>query len=215
MTTPHPGPKCGRTKRSDGTPCGQAAGWGTDHPGIGACKLHGGSAPSGRVAAQREAAQAAVRTLGLPLDIDPATALLDEVRRTAGHVTWLGERIAELAPNDLVQGVRGIRRRQGPDGDDVTTEAGPAVSVWLDLYQRERRHLVAVCAAAVAAGVAERQVRLAEQQGAQITEGLRWLAAMITLRWDLDARRAGDFHSWVATMLGALADGSPLPALTT
>lgn len=36
--------RCGR---NDG--CGQAAGWGTDHVGVGACKLHGGNAgaPSG------------------------------------------------------------------------------------------------------------------------------------------------------------------------
>lgn len=33
--------RCGR---NDG--CGQKAGWGTDHVGIGACKLHGGATPS-------------------------------------------------------------------------------------------------------------------------------------------------------------------------
>jgi hypothetical protein len=36
--------RCGR-----GDKCGQTAGWGTDHVGVGACKLHGGTggAPSG------------------------------------------------------------------------------------------------------------------------------------------------------------------------
>jgi len=29
---------------SDGTPCERPAGWGTDHPGKGRCKLHGGNA---------------------------------------------------------------------------------------------------------------------------------------------------------------------------
>lgn len=42
---------CGRTKRDgSGDPCGLAAGWGTDHPGEGACKYHGGAsdgAPEG------------------------------------------------------------------------------------------------------------------------------------------------------------------------
>lgn len=36
---------CGRTKRDgSGDSCGLPAGWGTDHPGEGACKLHGGNA---------------------------------------------------------------------------------------------------------------------------------------------------------------------------
>jgi len=36
---------CGRTKRDgSGDPCARPAGWGTDHPGEGACKLHGGNA---------------------------------------------------------------------------------------------------------------------------------------------------------------------------
>ena len=34
---------CGAANRRGGT-CGQAAGWGTDHPGTGRCKLHGGRA---------------------------------------------------------------------------------------------------------------------------------------------------------------------------
>ena len=36
---------CGRTKRDgSGDPCTRPAGWGTDHPGEGACKFHGGNA---------------------------------------------------------------------------------------------------------------------------------------------------------------------------
>src|SRR5690606_6876274 len=37
--TPHE--RCGRKTRA-GTPCSHVAGWGTDHVGVGACKLHGG-----------------------------------------------------------------------------------------------------------------------------------------------------------------------------
>ena len=47
---PHDGyPRCGAKTRA-GTPCQQKAGWGTDHVGIGRCKLHGGKstgAPKG------------------------------------------------------------------------------------------------------------------------------------------------------------------------
>lgn len=36
---------CGATARSTGKPCQRPAGWGTDHPGQGRCKLHGGKSP--------------------------------------------------------------------------------------------------------------------------------------------------------------------------
>lgn len=40
---------CGRKKRDgSGDMCALPAGWGTDHVGDGACKLHGGSTPRGR-----------------------------------------------------------------------------------------------------------------------------------------------------------------------
>lgn len=49
MTNPRPttregrkkGPECG-AKNRQGEPCQRPAGWGTDHPGEGRCKLHGG-----------------------------------------------------------------------------------------------------------------------------------------------------------------------------
>mgnify|MGYP001172356705 FL=1 len=39
-------PKCGAKTRA-GTPCRKPAGWGTDHPGDGRCKLHAGCSPRG------------------------------------------------------------------------------------------------------------------------------------------------------------------------
>ena len=44
-------PKCGGKKHQGGGTCTRPAGWGTDHPGYGRCKLHGGCVPSGRKAA--------------------------------------------------------------------------------------------------------------------------------------------------------------------
>ena len=43
MTVAKTYPICGATKHQGGGPCTQKAGWGTDHPGEGRCKLHGGS----------------------------------------------------------------------------------------------------------------------------------------------------------------------------
>ena len=37
--------RCGAARKQGEGPCGQKAGWGTDHPGAGRCKLHGGASP--------------------------------------------------------------------------------------------------------------------------------------------------------------------------
>src|ERR1022692_962003 len=85
------GPFCGGKKRQGDGTCTQPAGWGTEHQGTGCCKLHGGGAPSSNTAAMMERATQAVKTYGLPRDISPTDALLEEVRYSAGHVSWLRE----------------------------------------------------------------------------------------------------------------------------
>src|SRR5690348_4530669 len=88
----HGKPKCGGRRRaaeSEGKPCTRPAGWGTDHAGTGRCKLHGGSTPSHKAAAVVAVAARAVATFGLPREVDPRDALLEEVYRSAGAVDWL------------------------------------------------------------------------------------------------------------------------------
>lgn len=107
----------------------------------------------------------AVRTYGLPIDIAPDEALLQEVHRTAGHVAWLASLVGEGNKDDLTQwAVVG-------QGEEATTFRRP--SLWIELYQTERKHLVSVCKAAISAGIEERRVQLAEKQGELIGELLR------------------------------------------
>jgi hypothetical protein len=115
----------------------------------------------------------AVKTLGLPVDIDPGKALLDEIHWTAGHVAWLREKVQEQSADDLVWGREKHEDGVGPQGIvDVTTEkAGP--SVWYELYLKERDHLAKVCALALRAGIEERKVKLAESQGALVADVIR------------------------------------------
>lgn len=157
---------CGVAKRQSEGTCTRPAGWGTKHPGIGACKLHGGSTQSHLIAAQRDMAASAVVTYGLPRDIDPQSALLEEVHRTAGHVAWLGAVVSGIKRKELVWGVSETVDKQSSEfpGTDTTRAARP--SVWLSLYQAERKHLTEVCRVAISAGIEERRVRLAESQGA-------------------------------------------------
>lgn len=157
--------RCGAHRR-DGGPCRQ---WPID--GHDKCRLHAGRKLA--VIKAKIAAEQAVKTYGLPVDIDPHEALLEEVHRTAGHVRWLASIVSELDQGSLVWGVsEAIDKRSSEfPGRDVTHAAAP--NVWLDLYHRERAHLVAVCKTAIAAGIDERRVQLAEQQGAAIVAVIR------------------------------------------
>lgn len=126
----------------------------------------------------------AARTLGLPLEVDPQQALLQEIYRTAGAVAWLGERVGDLPESALSWNLVSEERKQGTEGfagedgeggevDLTTTIHGAKPAVLLELYHRERNHLVHVCKVAITCGIAERQIRIAEEQGQQIAQTLR------------------------------------------
>ncbi len=172
-------PRCKGHKR-DGNPCGQ---W--PRHGARVCKRHGGNAPQVRAAADRRvqqaAAEKAVATYGLPREVAPDVALLEEVHRTAGHVTWLAGKVADLSDEDLTWGVveEVDKRATEFGGTDTTSKAVP--NVWLQLYQQERKHLVLVCKAALDAGIAERQVKLAEQQGALLAGAIHRILGRLEL----------------------------------
>lgn len=179
---------CGAHPDAERGPCRARKGAGTNHVGVGRCRWHGGASPNAVAAAQeaqaRQMARDAVVAYGLPRDIDPAQALLEEVARTAGTIDWLRmqiERVAGERPENLILGTQGVKRSSGPLGDVTVTEVGPGIHLWLKLYQEERRHLVRVCATALAAGVEERRVRLAEQQGSLLASVIRAVLADLDL----------------------------------
>lgn len=149
-----PGVKICGAKRSDGQICCQIAGWGTLHKGEGACKNHGGGTQNHLIKAVREEAVVKNIMYGGPIDIDPDTAVLQELCRTAGHVAFLHAQIqADVdEPGKLF----------------TVTAVGVSKNPWLGLYQQEREHLVKVAKAAKDMGIAERQVTLAENQGRMI-----------------------------------------------
>ena len=86
---------------------------------------------------------AEAKRYGAERDINPYIALLEEVRRSAGHVTWLGWKV-ESAPTDDAL---------------LDTHVG-----WLKLYIKEREHLTKVCETAVRLGLEERVVRMEERK---------------------------------------------------
>lgn len=160
---PH-GKKCGAKTRSGGT-CGKPAGWGTESR-FGRCRLHGGATPSGKKNAEKQQAEAAVEFYGLPREIDPHSALVEELHRTAGHVAFLGTAIRE-GEIKAEQTPTGKRRKVPFDG----AFGGP--SLYVALYQQERKHFTEIAKTCIAVGIEERRVQLAEQQGELIASLIR------------------------------------------
>lgn len=149
-------PVCGAERRNHPTSnnpgglCMQTAGWGTDHPGVGACKYHGGSVRTHGIKAMREEVMRKAVMYGAPKDISPDAAIIQELERTAGHIGWLSDIISSMTDKSELMRL---------------TQVGIQKDPFLTLYQQEREHLVKVAKVAKDMGIEERRVRLAEDQG--------------------------------------------------
>jgi hypothetical protein len=163
-------PRCVARRKRDGEPCTQWALKGTDK-----CRQHAG------ISAAERQVKRALATYGAPRDITPGEALLEEVRVAAGHVEWLRGKVAELEPGELVWGISERTDRQASEftGVDVTERA--ALNTWLDAYHRERRYLLDVSKAALAAGCEERLVRVAEAYGTQLATAITGILSALNL----------------------------------
>jgi hypothetical protein len=170
---------CGARRRQQPGTCERPAGWGTPHAGTGRCKLHGGNSPQSIRGAQQRAAQTAAVAFGLPRDVDALTALDEELKRTAGAVEWLTEFIRAQDPAALAWGVaEKVKRGSGEfPGTDVKLAAAP--SVWVQLWQGERKHLVDIGKTIVSLGLDERLVRMGEAQGAAVYAVLGRVSALV------------------------------------
>lgn len=178
-------PTC-TSNRKDGQPCKGPSVTGSDK-----CRMHLGKKAVSVIAESR--ARDLVETYGRKVETTATEALLDEVQWTAGHVAWLRDRVREIenletdpgsGEHPLVWGK--TRRKTGGEDWGETEEAAP--SIWLKLYQQERTHLVKVCSEAIRAGIEERRVRLAEQQGALVAQVIRAILTDLDLSAEQQAR---------------------------
>jgi hypothetical protein len=156
--------KCSARKGS-GEPCPNWAIRGAD-----VCSVHGGMAPQVR-------AKAAVRNelmnWGLnDLTVDPGETLLRLVsqssRRAAELSAELERMVMEHGLHDALVGTTIVVDNHGDEH-----EVGEYVRGLTQLEATERDRCANFAAKAIAAGLAERTVRLAEKQGAVIAEVLR------------------------------------------
>jgi len=180
--------------------------------------------------AQQEADAAKIRackTLGVRFDglnISPTEALLEEVTWTYVHVQWLRTKVQDLEDQDsqtlvidedgepatiqrghaLVWGTTEHKNKTGGDdwGNTTVQRAGP--NAWYELYSRERDRLIKVCSEAIRAGIEERRVQLAEQQGALVAEAIRRILDDL----NLSPEQLSQVASIVPRHLRAIAGGA-------
>ena len=185
VTSGKPSETCGAATRSGGA-CGKPSGWGTPHRGSGRCSLHGGSTGTHRAAAQVEQARSLARTLGMPLEVDPKEAILQQVHSRAGQAAFWRARVEELAPGQsadaLLRGTRGISKtvtnQSGGEAggftqESTTTDVGPLLHLALIEWQKAQGALESLCIQAVKIGLDERVVRLTERNSEQFGQLLR------------------------------------------
>lgn len=203
--------KCGARKKN-GEQCRSPKGFRTDHPGYGNCRFHGGMTYSHKTKAKRQMIEAAMVTYGIPIETTAEDALTAEINRAAGAVAWLQARVEALTPEQLVWGRTEAKTLMDARGvEDLDTEPTRALyevvmragaNVWLQLYQREREHLVKVCAIAIKSGLDERKVRLAERQGLQLAVVFREFVRLMAVEMGVPVTQLPD----VAPLLRSALD---------
>ena len=157
MAQKKPKTLCGSRGNKTGKPCGRPAGWGTDHSGVGYCKLHGGSSPNGKKYASRLTAVSLAEAMSAEhgRDVSPDEALLEAVRVQQAMVTWARGQVAELTNTEATGPVGG--------GGDSIPRYEPHVLIRLRGEEEDR--LVKLIKTCHDMNIAERHVRLAERWG--------------------------------------------------
>lgn len=170
--------KC-TAKRTDGEPC---KAWAVT--GLKVCRVHGASSPRSKAkrarAVAEEKAAKSMRLFAAPVDIDPARALVELVQWTAGEVAYWRTQVQQLADEDPKALTWGVTRiKDGGTDGGTTLEATPNIAYRMLTDAQDR--LAKYAAAALRAGVEERRVKLAEDQGALVAQAIRSILDQLDL----------------------------------
>lgn len=162
---------CGARNRKGGV-CQHEAGWGTDHPGYGQCRLHYGNTLNGRISAARQMAEDAAVKLGFPIPTEPAEGLQLCVDLARAHVEFWTLRIAELGSGDAVGPLTTkVKRDAGGKGDgsyEQETKGPPTAHIYIRLQAEAMERLARFSEMATKANVAERRQQLAEADAGEL-----------------------------------------------
>ena len=136
----------GQERLGVGRTCQAPAGTGTSHFGYGPCKSHRGNTAYH----QARGAWLMGHAIARPLGITPWEALLGQLRRQAGTVAFLDQKVAEASQDDDL----------APGGSHA---------YWYTQRQVEGDRLAKYSKMALDAGVAERFIAQVEWEGEQLT----------------------------------------------
>lgn len=181
-------------KRRNGEGCGA---WAVK--GATVCRMHGGSSPQARAAAarrvQEEKAAKAAQRLAQPIETDPSQALLDLVSSAAGEVAYWRARVDEIQHRDEKRLTSGLTKiTEGKDRGGVTTlrTVETIAAIEYRMWTAAQDRLAQYATAALRAGVEERRVRIAEDQGALVAQVIRRILDRL------------DLSEWQAEMVGSI-----------
>ena len=158
--------RCGAKSRQHGGPCKLRAGHGTDHPGFGLCRMHGGNVAAHKKRAAELEMIDMGRVMGMPIDVDPVQALLNVIRMTAGEVEYATLMVAGLSPDQAVETF--TEEQSGSEISYTKTTNVATLNIWIRTRHDAMDRLARYAKMAIDAGVAERQVRVAERMGGML-----------------------------------------------
>lgn len=192
-------PICGGVTRQQakytpaGAPCERPAGWGTEHPGIGRCKFHGGATKNAtKQAALTEAVNYVLDIMGPAIDVDPMEALIWCVRIAAGEVAYATRRISELEDDEALVNPEEKTHRTGygpkSESFDEVRSSPLTLHIWIQARHAALDRLARYSKMALDAGIAERQVQLAETAGDEIAHAIRGILDGLLLTAEQERR---------------------------
>lgn len=187
---------CGARKRQSEGTCGQAAGWGTDHPGDGPCKLHGGATKNHRAASAVRQVEAGARRALADLGVTtPVTDPLLELQRLAGEIISFKD-----ALRSMVERLNSVRY-DGPVGEQIRGE----IVVYERAMDRAARVLRDMASLKIDERLVQIQSRVAETQGQAIASVIRAILGDLELTPAQQAR----VSEVVPRRLRELSDAGP------
>lgn len=142
---------CAAKKKQGEGSCTRGAGWGTDHPGSGRCKLHGGRTPSGRAAAAKQQVQQQAAAELARLNVAPVEDPLSELAALAGQVVAWKDQMA-----GKVNALTSLRYEGGIGTEQLRSEVA--------LFERAMDRCMAALTAMARLNIDERLARITEAQ---------------------------------------------------
>lgn len=173
---------CGANKKNGEGVCKRPAGWGTNHVGVGRCKLHGGKTQAGT----RSAAAPALELLvGHTVDVDPMEALLMCVRISAAEVAYFSHQVSLIKDETELITRPTHQVAAGKDPIKMWLKADRQLNLWVRERHKAMERLARYSKMAIDAGVEERLVRVAETVGSRLADAIQGILNEL----ELDAKQ--------------------------